>query len=430
MNRDHEESASKLPSLRKRLILILGGAGLLLLTTLSLLMVAAESKMEELSLRHWLEAEVTRYGDDWLRLGELAPAPSPRQFSSYWTQAGRLPAWLRPYQTPGFYEHQLGEEDKHFLVRPHPSGQGLLYLVFNDDADDYLDPYEDRLHLITRLIGLTLLLGCVAFGIWLVRHITRPLERLRQRVAHLTPDRADFVPDAPWQELREIEQALLAGKQEVAAVFAREQEFSRFASHELRTPNMVIQGSAALLGKVSDLPAPAARAAGRIRTASDEMALLTETFLLLGRKEAVERPPQLVAPLIRRELARLAPLLQRESVEIRLQLDEQSEVQAPLSLLAIALGNLLKNALSYADGHIEIALNRQALTISNPTAAAPDQILGYGCGLTIIQRICEKLDWHIITRLEEGVFSAKLEMGQGTVIDDDSSQADEAESGL
>ncbi|MGY3859798.1 sensor histidine kinase [Aeromonas intestinalis] len=411
MNRDHEESASKLPSLRKRLILILGGAGLLLLTTLSLLMVAAESKMEELSLRHWLEAEVTRYGDDWLRLGELAPAPSPRQFSSYWTQAGRLPAWLRPYQTPGFYEHQLGEEDKHFLVRPHPSGQGLLYLVFNDDADDYLDPYEDRLHLITRLIGLTLLLGCVAFGIWLVRHITRPLERLRQRVAHLTPDRADFVPDAPWQELRDIEQALLAGKQEVAAVFAREQEFSRFASHELRTPNMVIQGSAALLGKVSDLPAPAARAAGRIRTASDEMALLTETFLLLGRKEAVERPPQLVAPLIRRELARLAPLLQRESVEIRLNLDEQSEVQAPLSLLAIALGNLLKNALSYADGHIEIALSRQTLTISNPTAAAPDQILGYGCGLTIIQRICEKLDWHIITRLEEGVFSAKLEMG-------------------
>ena len=67
-------------------------------------------------------------------------------------------------------------------------------------------------------------------------------------------------------------------------MFAREQEFSRFASHELRTPNMVIQGSTALLGKVSDLPAPAARATTRIRAAADEMALLTETFLLLGRR--------------------------------------------------------------------------------------------------------------------------------------------------
>lgn len=404
------QQALNLPSLRKRLILALGGAGLLLLLILSLLMVVAEDKMEELSLRHWLEAEVTRYNDDWLRLGHAAPAPSPRQFSSYWTEAGRLPAWLKPYQTPGFFEHQLGEEDKHFLVHAHPSGKGLLYLVFNDDADDYLDPYEDRLHLVTRLIGLALLLGCIVFGIWLVRHITRPLDRLRQRVAHLTPDQVDFVPDAPWQELREIELALLAGKHEVAAVFAREQEFSRFASHELRTPNMVIQGSAALLGKVTDLPAPAARAASRIRAASDEMALLTETFLLLGRKEAVERPPQWVAPLIQRELARLAPLLQRENLDIRLNLDEQSEVQAPLSLLAIALGNLLKNALSYAEGHIEITLQGQVLTISNPTAAAPDQILGYGCGLTIIQRICEKLGWQIETRLEDGVFSARLAM--------------------
>jgi len=50
------------------------------------------------------------------------------------------------------------------------------------------------------------------------------------------------------------------------------------------------------------------------------------------------------------------------------------------------------------------------LTISNPTAAAPDQILGYGCGLTIIQRICEKLGWQIGTRLEAGIFSARLEM--------------------
>ncbi len=404
------QQALSLPSLRQRLILALGGAGLLLLLILSLLMVVAENKMEELSLRHWLEAEVTRYNDDWLRLGQAAPAPSPRQFSSYWTEAGRLPVWLKPYRTPGFFEHQLGEEDKHFLVRAHPSGQGLLYLVFNDDADDYLDPYEDRLHLVTRLIGLALLLGCIAFGIWLVRHITRPLDRLRQRVAHLTPDQVDFVPDAPGQGLRAIARALLVGKHAVAAVFAREQELSRLASHELRTPNMVIQGSAALLGKVSDLPAPAARAASRIRAASDEMALLTETFLLLGRKEAVERPPQRVAPLIRRELARLAPLLQRESLDIRLNLDEQSEVQAPLSLLAIALGNLLKNALSYAEGHIEIALQGQVLTISNPTAAAPDQILGYGCGLTIIQRICEKLGWQIETRLEDGVFSARLAM--------------------
>ena len=47
---------------------------MLLLVILSLLMVVAENKMEELSLRHWLEAEATRYDDDWLRLGMAAPS--------------------------------------------------------------------------------------------------------------------------------------------------------------------------------------------------------------------------------------------------------------------------------------------------------------------------------------------------------------------
>ena len=90
----------------------------------------------------------------------------------------------------------------------------------------------------------------------------------------------------------------------------------------------------------------------RVDAAADEMALLTETFLLLGRKEAVERPPQQVAPLIRRELTRLAPLLQRETLDIRLQLDEESEVQAPLSLLAIALGD---GSIAAATGQVVLA---------------------------------------------------------------------------
>ena len=76
-----------LPSLRRRLIMALGGAGVVLLILLSGLMLVAEDKMEELSLRHWLEAEVTRYSDDWLRLGPAAAAPSTswaRRTNTFW----------------------------------------------------------------------------------------------------------------------------------------------------------------------------------------------------------------------------------------------------------------------------------------------------------------------------------------------------------
>ncbi|MGL5949234.1 MAG: sensor histidine kinase, partial [Aeromonas sp.] len=133
-----------LPSLRRRLMLALTAAGTALLLAISALLVVAEEQIEMISLQHWLHAEVSRYNDDWLRLGAAAPAPSPRNFSSYWSEQGYVPAWLDDYREAGFYEHHLGEEDKHLLVQAHPSGQGLIYLVFNDDADDYLDPYEDR----------------------------------------------------------------------------------------------------------------------------------------------------------------------------------------------------------------------------------------------------------------------------------------------
>lgn len=59
-----------------------------------------------------------------------------------------MPLWLKEYTTPGYYEHHLGPEDKHFLVRQHPSGKGLFYVVFKDNADDYLDEYESKLHLL------------------------------------------------------------------------------------------------------------------------------------------------------------------------------------------------------------------------------------------------------------------------------------------
>ena len=118
------------------------------------LMVVAEDKMEELSLRHWLEAEATRYSDDWLRPGTGAPAPSPRQFSSYWTEAGRLPAWLKPYQTPGFFEGTSWARRTNTSWWPaHLRVRGCSIWCSTTTPTTTWTPYEDKLHLVTRLIG-------------------------------------------------------------------------------------------------------------------------------------------------------------------------------------------------------------------------------------------------------------------------------------
>ena len=113
--------------------------------------------MEVISLDHWLDAEARMFERDYQLQGAAADLPNHYEFDSYWSEEP-MPQWLKEYTTPGYYEHHLGPEDKHFLVRPHPSGKGLFYVVFKDNADDYLDEYESRLHLVTLALGFTIAL--------------------------------------------------------------------------------------------------------------------------------------------------------------------------------------------------------------------------------------------------------------------------------
>ncbi|MCV5246758.1 hypothetical protein OFC58_39780, partial [Escherichia coli] len=73
---------------------------------------------------------------------------------------------------------------------------------------------------------------------------------------------------------------MLDNKNDIAGYFKREQEFSRFASHELRTPIMVIKGSTDILTRLPDQPRVAQKAITRMQSACDEMRVLTEAFLL------------------------------------------------------------------------------------------------------------------------------------------------------
>lgn len=92
-----------------------------------------------------LRKALAHYAPDLEIVTEQGQQPNPYQFDIYWSRTG-TPLCLSSYVEPGHYEHQLGPEDKHFKVSPAPSGEGLYYLVFKDDADDFLDDYETRLH--------------------------------------------------------------------------------------------------------------------------------------------------------------------------------------------------------------------------------------------------------------------------------------------
>ncbi|MGF1686427.1 HAMP domain-containing histidine kinase [Photobacterium japonica] len=358
----------------------------------------AENQLEIISLHHWLDAEAERFVDEYRVHKENTPLPNSDEFSSYWSE-GKMPSWLHAYNKPGFYEHLLGEEDKHFIAFRHPSGKGLMYVLFQDDADDYLDGYEDSLHSFTFLFGILVSLGMAMYGIYFVRTISKPLGLIEAKVAQMPPDQPYFKVETAYNETRKIEQTLLDSKSNIASFFLREKEFSRFASHELRTPIMVIQGSAELLNKVPNQPAVALKAIDRVGKASEEMRVLTETFLLLG-KESVEvhhLGEHDLEQKLRQQLDALAPLFAKQDASYALRVVSSKVIVAPESFITIIINNLIKNAFSYSVGDIYIQLAYHTLTIINRHEGNETYHAGYGCGLVIVERICERMGWFFTT---------------------------------
>lgn len=384
----------KYPSLYQKVGLSVSVMAFSMFVLFWIVIYIAENQLEVISLHHWLDKESSQYQIDYKKMGEKAPLPNNSEFKSYWSQ-NSLPDWLKPYRKPGFYEHLRGTEDKHFIVFKHPSGKGLMYVVYQDDADDYLDEYESSLHYFTFIFGVLLSLLMGGYSFYFIRSLSHPFEQIKQKIGQMQPDQTEFTIDTQYNETRAIEQALLDSKRAISQYFQREQEFSRFASHELRTPIMVIQGSTELLDKVPDQPKIAKKAINRLHQASEDMKILTETFLLLG-KQHVE-PQHFVICDIEAELSKqltvMKPLFAKQDTSYQLTLSCNTPISAPLSFITIIINNLIKNAFSYSVGDIIIKLSKNTLMITNRHDGNELYNQGYGCGLVIVQRICERMNW-------------------------------------
>lgn len=369
----------------------------------------AQDRLEVISLEHRLTTETQEYLKNYRRYGFKADKPDPQELDTYWSKEEH-PEWLDPYQTPGFFEEQLGPEDKHFLVTKHPSGSGWLYVVFQDDADDYLDDYEDNLHLITFLVGAIFLMAVMAYGLYFVRLFSRPLIQIEGKIDSMAPDKPDFVVDTPYKETRSIEYTLLDNKAKIASYFQREQEFSRFASHELRTPIMVIKGSTELLRKVPDMPRVATKAVNRIEYAGNQMQILTEAFLLLGKEdiEAHHISRESLSKHIHVVLETMAEHFAKQDAGYQLKEVDPGTVDAPSSFIDIVMANLLKNAFSYSVGDIVVELANKSLIVTNQHDGHDMHNSGYGCGLAIIERVCNRMNWQFDTENDGKLFKARV----------------------
>jgi signal transduction histidine kinase len=276
--------------------------------------------------------------------------------------------------------------------------------------------------LITSLVLVVLLFSLLslAIGLWLSRKVLKPVTQLAQRIRDFRkagkaePLAQHFADD----EVGELALALDDYSARLTTMVERDREFNSDVSHELRTPLAVIASTTELLQGSPDLTPKLAERLKRIERASRQATELIEALLLLSRAE--RRGPTRgetteVAKVAADVIESQRPQVRGKPLEIELVAREPVSVNAPASVLSVALTNLIGNAIKYTlEGTVcvEVGAGRIEVIDTGPGIKPEDAEKlfqrgvrgegaggsGAGLGLAIVRRLCELYGWQVSMR--------------------------------
>ena len=319
-----------------------------------------------------------------------------------------VPEALRAY-APGYHRLALPQA-QHLLVFDHQDARYYL----TEDAQGYA-----YLELLIDGFGPLVILLCVLGAFWIGRRtstrITAPIKQLAHAIEH-------HQKPLPFQDAQDeigvLARAFAQHSEELEQFLQRERFFVGDASHELRTPLAIISGAAETIAHQLPADSRLLPSATRIVRATEEMQRQLSCLLLLSREaHTLAFSPTAVRPLVQDCMDRCAPLLARKPVALVLDAPHDIELNTHAELARSVVWNILRNACQYtAEGEVRIHLHANSLTITDtgpglPSSIDPQQFQrfahrtggaaahsGEGLGLSLVQRIVERLGWRMEVR--------------------------------
>ena len=320
----------------------------------------------------------------------------------------------------GRYTLDLDGVSYRVLVRERPNGD--LVMLHNRTQ---VARREERFALMLILgMTLTALLSATG-GWWLAGRVIAPVRELAERVRGRDPAAgplAGVAPagdDLPNDEVGELAQTIEGYVQRLRAFVARERAFVSNASHELRTPLAVIQGAVEVLQADTRLDARTQGRLERIARATRGMTDLTTALLMLAREGRTSPPPTCAVDAVLAEVVELhRPLLLHKPVVLECVVNAHPILAVERPLLAIALGNLLRNACAYTErGQVTVTLTETQVRVDDTGPGIPPEELGClfeqaagcrrqtrgeGIGLPLVKRIADHQGWRITAESRAG----------------------------
>ncbi|KZC35709.1 MULTISPECIES: sensor histidine kinase [Rhodanobacter] len=200
----------------------------------------------------------------------------------------------------------------------------------------------------------------------------------------------------------------------LASYNQRERNFTRDASHELRSPLTVIKMSADMLAEEDSLSDFGVRSVLRIKRATREMEVLVDALLILAREtdSAADDQYFVVNDALRKELDFARELLAGRPIELLLEEPARFALQGSPQALSVLCWQLIRNACQQTEqGSVVVSVLPGAISVRNritsqlPGKGSPVRARGadrHGFELAIAQRISDRFAWPLELQTGQG----------------------------
>lgn len=305
-----------------------------------------------------------------------------------------------------------GPKFHRYIIRTIPERNRRLYLIFDDGGFQKRFELKEKVSIVF-LYGFFLAAGLsVMVGLANARLLIHPMSRLLEQVSRSKPENlpVGFSDEFSHDEVGSLARALDQSNKRIRTFIEREKQFTRDASHELRTPVTVIKGAVELMGQLADEDKKSIqRPLKRIERSVSEMEHLIESLLQKAREETDTGNHLLKArPLVEQAVSESSYLVERKGIHLSFECTGTPAFTMSGPDFKMAVSNLIRNACAYThSGTVIIRLSEAFIEVEDTgpgiDPAIIDQITdpyvkgessqGHGIGLAIVKRVCDQSDW-------------------------------------
>ncbi len=403
--------------LRTRIILSFTLLGFVLAALFAGSVLVLRSRIENQLVESWLQREAANF----VQFKRLHPEPT----AQYELSAQRIVMWIyRPGnpQIPaqwrdlpsGVYDMRDANEqgrDRNYKLAVQRENNIVGFIRYSYGRQS-LELQQLLIMLAVAVLLFTLLAAVV--GMWSSQRVMRPVADLARRIkAFRGSERPEpLAPHFANDEVGQLADTLDHYAERLTHLVQRDREFNADVSHELRTPLSVIKGATELLLSSPDVSEKTLQRLQRIERATQQSTHLITALLMLSRNERGTGDCnllQLAEQLVDANRSQLVG----KPVQVRAEGDASASVDAPESVLSVAIGNLINNACKYTaagDVLVKVAADCVLVIDSGPGISAEDAAhlfdrgfrgksstgtRGAGIGLSIVSRLCELYGWKV-----------------------------------